>query len=291
VDGSLSHFDSAAVWERADVDPRVTTGWLGRALDQLVDEDPDPLLGLSVGGSSASMTAPGWTPFTLPADGVIPWSAEFRAANPGLGRAFPELATVTDEDPPLAAAVRRSQDVVLDVGGRIGRSSAPGDGAHGDAVADSALGRQLALVADLIGGDLPTRAFHLRHGGFDTHADQLGAHRRLLVELDEAIAGFLARLGAGADRVVIMTWSEFGRRARFNGSGTDHGTAAPALVTGSRVIGGHHGAAPALDRLDRAGNLVVTTDFRDYLSGVVAGTLGVDPEPVAPGRRPLELVR
>ena len=88
-----------------------------------------------------------------------------------------------------------------------------------------------------------------------------------------------------------MTVSEFGRRPRENGSGTDHGTAAPHFVIGSTVTGGRYGAPPSLTQLDRNGNLVFTTDYRSLYATAVQGWLGVDAEAiVGPGFAPLPLL-
>ena len=99
-------------------------------------------------------------------------------------------------------------------------------------------------------------------------------------------------LAPGGPPVVVATWSEFGRRPEWNGSGTDHGTAGTHFVVGSSVIGGHHGGPVDLDRLDSDDNFVPTTDFRSYLAGLVAGVLDIDPASVVDTpTRPLELTR
>jgi uncharacterized protein (DUF1501 family) len=288
--GSLSHFEATDTWERASLDLNTSTGWLGRALERVDGGAGDPLLGMSIGGSSNTMLAQNWSPFTVPADGVVPWSEEFVAQNPGLTEALDAELAKSSDGSSLADQVKASQAMVQDIGRRIDQGASASGAAGQRQGGRDRLSGYLSLVADVINAGLPTRAFHVRHGGFDTHANQQGTHPRLLAELDEAFAAFHERLGDNRDRVVIMTWSEFGRRPRFNGSGTDHGTAAPALVLGSTVRGGHHGEAPPLDALDRNGNLRVTTDFRDYLSGVASSCLGVDPTVIAEGSSPLELL-
>jgi uncharacterized protein (DUF1501 family) len=130
-------------------------------------------------------------------------------------------------------------------------------------------------------------------GGFDTHADERGTQQQLLTEVDAAVSGFLTRM-AGTDRgrqVVVLVYSEFGRRVAANANqGTDHGTAGPVLVAGTRVRGGFVGAQPGLTDLDD-GDLRFTTDFRDVYATLLAGVLGADPEPVlGPGRMTLPLL-
>ena len=124
-------------------------------------------------------------------------------------------------------------------------------------------------------------------GSFDTHQNQLGTHAGLMKQLAEglvALQSSLTELGAW-DRTLVMTFSEFGRRARQNNSnGTDHGTAAPHFVTGGAVRGGLYGQPPDLTRLDAAQNTLYTTDFRQLYSTVAQDWWGVSPEAVTRGR-------
>ena len=114
-------------------------------------------------------------------------------------------------------------------------------------------------------------------GSVDTHQNQLGTHAALMKQLGEglvALQSSLAELGAW-DRTLVMTFNEFGRRARHNNSnGTDHGTTAPHFVVGGTVRGGLYGQAPDLTRLDAAQNALYTTDFRQLYS-TVAKNCGV----------------
>ncbi len=127
----------------------------------------------------------------------------------------------------------------------------------------------------------------LSHGSFDTHVNQTGNHANLLKQLADGLAalrGALQEVGAW-DRTLVMTYSEFGRRARQNQSnGTDHGTAASHFVMGGAVRGGLIGQAPDLARLDSSQNLVYTTDFRQLQATVAKGWWGVNPEAVVRGK-------
>lgn len=127
----------------------------------------------------------------------------------------------------------------------------------------------------------------LSHGSFDTHVNQLGNHANLLKQLAEGLAALrsaLIEVGAW-DRTMVMTYSEFGRRARQNQSnGTDHGTAASHFVMGGAVRGGLIGQTPDLARLDGSQNLVYTTDFRQLQATVAKGWWGVNPEAVVRGK-------
>lgn len=124
-------------------------------------------------------------------------------------------------------------------------------------------------------------------GSFDTHQNQLGTHAGLMKQLAEglvALQSSLTELGAW-DRTLVMTFSEFGRRARQNNSnGTDHGTTAPHFVLGGAVRGGLYGQPPDLTRLDAAQNALYTTDFRQLYSTVAKDWWGVNPEVVTRGR-------
>jgi uncharacterized protein (DUF1501 family) len=130
----------------------------------------------------------------------------------------------------------------------------------------------------MINADFGTRVFYLSIGGFDTHSEQLRQHEQLLGQIANAVAGFFAQLqqGNNADRVLVMTYSEFGRRVRENGSrGTDHGAASCLFVVGPGVKGGPVGAHPKLDDL-ADGDLKFHTDFRQVYATLLDGWLGCD---------------
>lgn len=143
---------------------------------------------------------------------------------------------------------------------------------------NSSLARQLSIVAELIGGGMETPVYLTSMGGFDTHSNQLGSHANLLSNLSEAVSAFqkdLELLGV-ADRVVIMTFSEFGRRVNQNGgNGTDHGTAAPMFVIGQNVNGGVIGDNPNLSDLDNNGDIKFQNDYRQIYSTLLRDHLGM----------------
>jgi uncharacterized protein (DUF1501 family) len=122
-------------------------------------------------------------------------------------------------------------------------------------------------------------------GGFDTHADERATQQRLLTELDGALIPFLERM-RGSDRgrqVVVLVYSEFGRRVRANASqGTDHGTAGPAFLLGDRIRGGFYGPQPSLTDL-ADGDLKETTDFRDIYATLLRHVLDTDPGQILAG--------
>ena len=133
---------------------------------------------------------------------------------------------------------------------------------------------------------LGLRVGYVTLGGFDTHANQQTTHAALMQTLAEGLSAFYNDLDAHgkADNVVVMTWSEFGRRVEENGSlGTDHGTAAPMFVLGKPINKGIYGEPPSLSSLDSNGNLKYTVDFRSVYATVLDRWLGASSKDVLGG--------
>ncbi|MFG0252294.1 MAG: DUF1501 domain-containing protein, partial [Phycisphaerales bacterium JB038] len=158
---------------------------------------------------------------------------------------------------------------------------------------NTSLGRDLRMVAQMISAGLSTRVYYVNLGGFDTHAAQAGTHARLLQTFGDAVRAFQKDLAARgeSERVLTMTFSEFGRRVGQNGSGgTDHGTAAPMFVIGEAARAGVWGEYPSLTNLDN-GDLIYTVDFRSVYAGVLEDWFRVKSEPVLKGKyRPAQVV-
>ncbi|MBL7516549.1 DUF1501 domain-containing protein, partial [Frankia sp. CNm7] len=139
-------------------------------------------------------------------------------------------------------------------------------------------GAQLDVVAAGIRAGGPARVYAVSLGGFDTHTQEKATHARLLGQLDAALTRFQAAVADDPHGAAVTTlvYSEFGRRVAANASGgTDHGTAGPVLVLGTRVAGGFHGNPPSLTDLDD-GDLKVTTDFRSVYATVLERCLGTE---------------
>jgi uncharacterized protein (DUF1501 family) len=157
------------------------------------------------------------------------------------------------------------------------------------------LANDLKLVARLIAGGLGTRVYYVSQGGYDTHTGQLPTHQRLLTELGGSLRAFVADLKAlgQLDRVLVLTFSEFGRRVAENASGgTDHGAGAPVFLCGSRIKPGLRAAAPSLKPADLInGDVQFATDFRCVYAGVLEHWLKTSGEAVL-GRKfaPLDLI-
>jgi len=142
------------------------------------------------------------------------------------------------------------------------------------------LGRQLEVATRLVTSRLPVVAIKMALGGFDTHANQPHIHEKLLSFLARNLSVLRENLIAANvwNDVVIVTYSEFGRRARQNNSGgTDHGTAAPQIVMGGNVKGGFYGSQPSLVDLED-GDLKFSVDFRNVFSTLAMGCWGIQPE-------------
>jgi uncharacterized protein (DUF1501 family) len=139
----------------------------------------------------------------------------------------------------------------------------------------SRLGKKLETVAKLIASGLQTKIYYVRIDGFDTHASQPDAHAALLREVSEAVSTLVRDVNAhgDGDRVLVMCFSEFGRRVAENASdGTDHGTAGPILLAGNKVKAGLIGDHPSLTHLDN-GDLKHHTDFRQVYAAVLENWL------------------
>ncbi|QWF82700.1 DUF1501 domain-containing protein [Amycolatopsis sp. CA-230715] len=267
-----SHFRSMAIWQTASPKTSVPTGWLGRWLDTAGD---DPLRAVSVEPVLPPLLAgAGTAAASLPVGGLaLPKGA--------LGKSFEGLGAAQPDEGFWQAKAAKS------VGDLHNAVRVLGGAAHDKEKKQrkGKLAAQLDVVASLIEAGVPTRAYSVSLGGFDTHADERGTQQRLLTELDGALTPFARRL-AGTDRgkqAVVLVYSEFGRRVRANASqGTDHGTAGPMFVLGNGVRGGFHGEEPSLTDL-ADGDLKQTVDFRDVYAAMLEGVLGTPADRVLPG--------
>ncbi|TWD79970.1 secreted protein [Kribbella amoyensis] len=283
-----SHFRSMAIWQTGAPKTPVPTGWLGRWLDAA---GADPLRAVSVEPTLPPLLAGATTAAaSLPVRGL-------KLPEGKLGTAFAALGKPSPGEEHWHAAAAKSvgdlQNAVRVLGGAVHDAAEREEDEDEErtkgasAGGGSQLGAQLDLVAGLVEAGVPTRAYSVSLGGFDTHADERGTQQRLLTELDKALTPFVQRMRK-TDRgrnVVVLVYSEFGRRVHANGSdGTDHGTAGPLFVIGEKVQGGFHGEQPSLTDLSN-GDLKATTDFRDVYASVLRGVLDADPEQILDGHR------
>jgi len=269
---SLSHFQAMDIWQTADPTIGRRDGWLSTLVGGSVDANGHPFNAVSVGPSLApALCCPAIPPPALSsiADYQLQPDPRFKTAQVTREAALNRLYSSYTAPAPYAALLdatsqtaERSSKDLQDAAAQHQTSATYPKGGFGDG---------LKLLAALIARDLGLRVGYVVLGGFDTHSTQAKHHGDLLQTLADGISAFQADLTASgkADDVLLMTWSEFGRRAAENASaGTDHGTAAPLFVAGKGVKKGVYGAPPNLSNLD-SGNLRFGTDFRSIYATVL----------------------
>ena len=301
-----SHFVSTSIWETADTANRSSTGWIGRYFDNACS-GADPTVGISLNKTQPESFG------ALKNPGVCLSSPElYRWIHGGGEKAqaeefFASLNSPEEEEGPVDGA-----SIDMPAGGKPGGIQGESNLAFLERVAMDArvssakilelaakhrsrvsyegtpISRSLNMVSRLIAGGMPTRVYYVSHGGFDTHNQQVNSHDRLLGQLDRALKSFFADLKqqGNAERVVLMTFSEFGRRVSENASaGTDHGRASCLFVAGEGVKGGLYGKYPSLTDLDQ-GDLKHTVDFRGVYASVLEGWMKTSAKPVLRGDFP-----
>ena len=152
--------------------------------------------------------------------------------------------------------------------------------------ADTTIAQKLRGIAQVHLAGLGTRIFYCDHGSFDSHANQGSMHHILWTDVSQALDDFFTDLREhdAADNVVVLMFSEFGRRVRDNGSGTDHGAAGAAFVIGDAVKGGQYGEFPSRKAEDlQQGDLVPNMDFRGLYTTVIEDWFGLDSKPIVKG--------
>src|SRR5688500_264091 len=230
-----SHFRSMQIWQSARPDVNEPTGWLGRFLEADDDDDENTLRALNIGNLVPRTL---WTETTLVPSITNLESYQFRTDGRYLGDPSAQLDTIhhlcehATHGPFEEYVSQAAQDAFLSsdlLKDAVARYQS--DVKYGD----NPFAEGMRLIAQVINADLGTRIFYISLGGFDTHANQAAVHANLLLMLDEGVAAFyrdLERMGK-ADKVAVMTFSEFGRRVGENGSaGTDHGTSLPLFLIG-----------------------------------------------------------
>jgi uncharacterized protein (DUF1501 family) len=284
-DPNLSHFESMEIMQTADPSGDSPSGWIGRWLDVT---GSNPLRALSVGPNVPQVFAGTRQQASTLADSTNPGS-QSPGGDPHFTAAYRTLEHPFRREAALEAAVAQAGANLLVVGAKADAAltrQKPPPGISPNDPGD--IGNQLDLVAELIKADLPTKAYGVMTGSFDTHMNQLQGQGEMLSQVDAGIQNFMgdfATVGSGLSPVIVI-YSEFGRRAQSNASGgTDHGTASNVIVVGPSVKGGFYCEAPSLRRLDENGNLVHTVDFRRVYATVLAEILGVDPKGFLGGRR------
>ena len=275
-----SHFRSTEIWETAsDSQQNLPTGWLGRFFDNSCSGTPAPLPGAV--SDPCGVNISNEVPQSFMAAQNHP---TFSFALNGKGRGRPPESLDLLE----SMLLRTSHDHAQDNAGYLSHTMMDAlvterrfqgilaDYKPGSDYPASGFANSMRNVAALIVAGVSTRVYYVALPGFDTHANQLGAQANLLKQLSEGLAAFQHDLESKKldQQVLTMTFSEFGRRPSENESkGTDHGTAAPLFVLGSRVKAGLHGTAPDLN-LEHNQDLTFSTDFRQVYATVLDRWLG-----------------
>ncbi len=277
-----SHFRSTDIWTSGVPDALEETGWLGRYLDAQCSGEDRRLHAVDIGTTVSRLF---WT-----GQSVIPAISSIETFDLETDVRFPDDRDNQIETLKLLNA--SSTGAGYDEHVRQVALEALSTSAELQRVADAytstieypstRFADGLRTIARIISGDLGTRIFHVTIGGFDTHANQASTHGELLSEVALGIQAFIRDMeGMGvADDVMVMTFSEFGRRLSENASGgTDHGAASSLWLAGGGLSTGLTGVAPDLNDLDD-GDLKYTVDFRSVYGTVLEDWLGVDPAPI-----------
>jgi uncharacterized protein (DUF1501 family) len=268
-----SHFRSMEIWQTARPDgPAPDQGWLGAFMSEIYKVGDSPFecvnFGPSVPQALRTPQAPiaalqDTSSFQFLVDRRLP------SMKDPLLKTFGQMATRPAQKTPAVELVARNWDAATTGVAALtsvsekyqARAQYPGN----------PLGKTLQQVAQMLTSDLGTRVVYLQLGGFDTHANEKPQHAGLMTQLADSLAAFQADLDSHglADRVLTLSFSEFGRRVKENGSqGTDHGAAGPMFVVGKSVRGGLYGDHPRLNDLDD-GDLKYAIDFRSVYATVL----------------------
>jgi uncharacterized protein (DUF1501 family) len=264
-----SHFTSRHYWEVGQLDANARTGWMGRYLD-VVGEPDNPLQGLSLDYS----LAPALATATMPVAAVSS-PADYTMWANGLGEpisgpaleTFGALGALAAPSPAFAQARGASYDTSLvleEMASFVQTEKETGDHAP-VTYPTSEFAERLAVLAAMLHNGMPIKCVSLNAvGSYDTHAGELDTLSTNLEQTIPAVLAFQRDLEArGLDRrVLIQLWSEFGRRPKENGSGTDHGAGGVAFLIGTRAAGKMVGEFPGLTNLDENENVIRTSDYR-----------------------------
>jgi uncharacterized protein (DUF1501 family) len=296
-----SHFRSMDIWYTARPETMATDGWLGKLVRDLDPQADNVLTAVSFGRGLPRALSLAGVPVASVAE-LDSYGLLTNLSSVQRQAALEVFASMYDDGwndeglPPVQT--RHPPDPVGEVLRYMGQTGL--DAKKGAAILRTAvdkynspaiypktsIGQSLRGVAQVKLADLGTRVFYTAHNGFDTHGTQMAMHAQLWREVSEAIAAFFEDLRThdAADDMIMLLWSEFGRRVRDNGSGTDHGAGGVAFVLGDAVKGGMYGEYPSLRDADLTlGNLAYTNDFRSTYSTILERWFQVDAQPILNG--------
>ena len=283
-----SHFRSMDIWHTCEPDKVGTEGWLARALREIDPRGENPITGVNIGQAlPRALVAPRVSVASVAdvsAYGLLT-GVEQQDQRTKMLQAFSNMyGPAVGTGPVMEYLGQTGLDAMK---GADMLKVAPANYTSSVEYANSAIARKLRDIAMVHTSDLGTRIFYCDHGSFDTHAAQATEHSRLWTEVSEAIADFWDDLREhdADDNVIMFLFSEFGRRVRDNGSGTDHGAAGVTFAIGPGVKGGMYSVYPdtKAEALQQ-GDLVPNLDFRGVYSTILERWLDLDPVPIVNGK-------
>ena len=286
-----SHFRSMDIWHTCEPDTVGTEGWVARVIRDLDPTGENVLKGVNFGqGLPRALTLRG-VPVTsvsnLESYGVL-------SGVPGI-TAEQERARILERFA-LMYAPAIGTGATMDYLGQTGRDAlkgadiiraAPEKYSSTIEYAETPIAKYLRDVARVYLADLGTQIFYTSQGGFDTHFNQTPLHTQLWIDMSRAISDFFDDLKEhdAGDNLIMMLFTEFGRRIRDNGTGTDHGEGGVAFVIGNQVKGGMYSTYPSLKPEDLSqGDLETNYDFRGFYATIIDKWLGLDPVPIVGGK-------
>jgi len=280
-DPDRSHFRSTEIWETASDSSRfLSSGWIGNYFNRYASRKLEAVCGVCIGSTPPQSFAESQYGVSFQRPEQFKW---FEGPGPDNTRAFAAINFAqysTGKTDSTIDFLRHTTATMLSSSEKVNRIAKIRN--QGKRLRQGKLANDLNTISSMIKGGLPTRIYYVSHGGFDTHANQRGVHENLLAQFSAAVAAFHKDLqqSGHSKNVVIMAFSEFGRRVSENASGgTDHGTAGPMFLIGDAVQGGLFGRYPSLVNLDQ-GDLKHTVDFRSVYATVIKKWLKADPRKV-----------
>ena len=289
ANSSRSHFRAMDIWHTCEPVKVGTEGWLGRTIRELDPNKENVLTAVNIGrGLPRALVAPG-VPVASVGDldnvGLMTSIQESEQRDKALDMFKKMYAPAIGAGPVMEYLSQTGSDVHT---GADVLKQAPAMYQSEVEYADNSIAKSLKDVARIHLAGLGSRIFYTNHGGYDHHANEKQSHPGLLRDLSGAIADFFQDLRDhdAADEVTMLVFTEFGRRMRDNGSGTDHGSGGGAFIIGERVDGGLYGEYPSVDpaRWLYGEDLDWNVDYRGIYSTVLEQWMGVDPVPIVDGQ-------
>ena len=276
------------IWHTAEPDKVGADGWLGRTIRDLDPKGENVLTGVNFGRGLPRALSCNAVPVASVGDletyGLFPNAKEEERRQHLLDAFTTMYGGAAGRDPVAQLLSQTGTDAMR--GADILRT-APDIYSSTVEYAASPIGQRLKSVAQVLFANFGTKIFYTDHGSFDTHSTELYWHAKIWGEVATAIGDFMDDLKEhGRDNdPLILVFSEFGRRIKDNGSGTDHGSGGVAFVIGGAVQGGLYGEYPSLKEQDQLeGDLQFNNDFRGTYATLLDKWLGLDPDPILSGQ-------